>query len=54
MKKMCKIVKDGNLSKNEKFLKAIEKPKYFCNRCGRVAKNEKALCESVSLKDCLD
>ncbi len=50
MKKMCKIVKDGNLPENDQFLELIEKAKYFCNRCGRVANKKKALCEPENVK----
>ena len=47
MKKMCKLVKDGKIKKNKKFLELAENPTHFCEKCGRSANKEKALCDSV-------
>ncbi|MCX8084578.1 MAG: hypothetical protein N3C60_06650 [Calditerrivibrio sp.] len=41
-KTMCKISPKDDL---EKFLDAIEDPKYYCKSCGRVANKEKKLCK---------
>lgn len=50
MKKMCKITKDGNLSKNSDYLSQVCNPRHYCDRCGRVARTKKALCKPEKLE----
>ena len=49
---MCKMVKDGfHIKKTKQFTKLVEKPKYFCKSCGRVAKKKGNLCKPVALEE---
>lgn len=48
-KKMCSWKKD-DISDNEKeFKKLVTKPKYYCAKCGRVAKDGTHLCKAKKL-----
>lgn len=50
MKELCKLKKD-ELSKNiKKIIKIVKKPKFICEKCARVAKEKKYLCDPVALK----
>lgn len=50
MKELCKLKKD-ELSKNiKKIVKIVKKPKYICEKCARVAKDKKYLCNPTALK----
>ena len=50
MKTLCKLKKD-ELSKNfKKIIKIVKKPKFICEKCARVAKDKKYLCNPIALK----
>jgi hypothetical protein len=49
-KKLCKLAKkDYHNDKTKKFAKLVDKPKYFCKKCGRVSNNSDNLCNSKKL-----
>ena len=49
-KEMCKMVKDGfHIKKTKQFIKLVDKPKYFCKSCGRVAQKKGNLCKPAEL-----
>ena len=50
MKELCKLKKD-ELSKNiKKIIKIVKKPKFICEKCARIAKDKKYLCNPIALK----
>jgi hypothetical protein len=49
-KEMCKLVKNEfHTKKTRQFVKLVDKPKFFCKNCGRVAKKKANLCKPVDL-----
>ena len=50
-KKLCKLVSDGILKDDLKaYKKLVNKPKYVCKKCGRVANDEDSLCKPKKMK----
>lgn len=50
-KKLCKLVSDGMLKDDLKaYKKLVNKPKYVCKKCGRVANDEDSLCKPKKMK----
>lgn len=50
MKELCKLKKD-EFSKNiKKIVKIVKKPKFICEKCARVAKDKKYLCNPMVLR----
>jgi hypothetical protein len=50
-KRMCKLAKDNfHIKKPKQFAKLVKKPKFVCNKCGRVADSKDNLCKSTELK----
>lgn len=49
MKHMCSWKKKELNEKLESFKKIIKIPKFFCRKCGRVAKSDKYLCKPEKL-----
>ena len=49
-KELCKI-QELLIRKNpDEYAELVNKPKYLCKRCGRVANKKKSLCKPVRLK----
>jgi hypothetical protein len=49
-KKMCKLVKEEfHTKKLKQFVKMLNKPKYICKKCGRVANAKCSLCKPLEL-----
>ncbi|MDK2948190.1 MAG: hypothetical protein PWQ63_1350 [Methanolobus sp.] len=48
-KNMCSWDKDDIKENEEAFRKIVKKPKYFCKKCGRVAKDDDLLCKPKKL-----
>lgn len=49
-KEMCKLVKNElHTKKTKQFVKLVDKPKFFCKNCDRVAKKKANLCKPVDL-----
>ncbi|MGM0770864.1 MAG: hypothetical protein ACQESU_04565 [Halobacteriota archaeon] len=48
-KNMCTWNKDDIKENEEAFRKIVKKPKYFCKKCGRVAKDDDLLCKPKKL-----
>ena len=50
-KRLCKLVSDGILKDDLKaYKKLVNKPKYVCKKCGRVANDEDSLCKPKKMK----
>jgi rubrerythrin len=50
-KKLCKLVKDEYLDDYFKdYMELVNKGKYICKKCGRVANDESNLCKPKELK----
>lgn len=50
IKKLCALKKTDLEQRPKKLLKIVEKPKYICEKCARVAKEKTHLCKAVALK----
>ena len=50
IKNLCPLKKDDIKNDAKKIVKIVSKPKFICEKCARVAKDEKHLCHAVSLK----
>jgi len=50
MKELCKLKKNELSADFKKILKIVSKPKFICEKCARVAKDKKYLCNPVALK----
>jgi hypothetical protein len=50
IKKLCSLKKDDVKMYAKKIIKIVSKPKFICEKCARVAKDEKHLCHAVPLK----
>jgi hypothetical protein len=46
---LCYLVEEGKHSL-EQIKELIKNPNFICNKCGRVAKENKNLCEPVALE----
>lgn len=44
IKKLCGLKKDDIEKYAKKIFKIVSKPKFICEKCARVAKEEKYLC----------
>lgn len=51
MSTMCKLSKKYLGKDNEKYFGYLDKAKYVCTRCGRVANDEKNLCRPKKLEE---
>ncbi len=49
-KKLCKWHKDDIKTNSGKLVKIVRKPKYLCEKCGRVSRGKKSLCKPVKFK----
>ena len=50
IKQLCSLKKDDVKTYAKKIIKIVSKPKFICEKCARVAKDEKHLCHAISLK----
>lgn len=50
MKTLCKLKKDELSDDFKKIVKIVKKPKFICEKCARVAKEKKYLCNPVTLE----
>lgn len=50
MKELCKLKKDEYVKNIKKIIKIVKKPKFICEKCARVAKDKKYLCDPIPLK----
>ncbi|WP_310440380.1 hypothetical protein [Sulfuricurvum sp.] len=50
MKELCKLKKNELDIHFKKILKIVSKPKFICEKCARVAKDKKYLCNPLPLK----
>jgi len=50
MKELCKLKKNELASNFKKIVKIVSKPKFICEKCARVAKDKKYLCNPITLK----
>jgi len=50
IKKLCGLKKDEIAKHSKKIIKIVAKPQFICEKCARVAKNEKHLCHPCALK----
>ena len=50
MTTLCKLKKNELTADFKKILKIVKKPKFICEKCARVAKDKKYLCNPVPLK----
>jgi len=50
IKKLCGLKKDDILKHTKKLIKIVSKPKFICEKCARVAKDDTHLCHPISLK----
>ena len=48
--KLCKFKKSEIKENLTDIVKLVAKPKYICLNCGRVAKKDKVLCNSLEIK----
>ena len=45
-KKLCKLVKDDALDDHlSAYIDLVDKPRFVCSKCGRVAREKKNLCK---------
>jgi hypothetical protein len=52
-KSICKLVKDKAFKHHLKeFLELVQEPRFYCNKCGRIAHKKKNLCEPEKIPDC--
>lgn len=49
MKELCKLKKNEMKDEFKKIIKIVKKPKFICEKCARVAKDKKYLCNPQSL-----
>jgi len=49
IKKMCKWGKVDVEKRFDEFTKMVERPKYACTKCGRVARAKKTVCKPKAL-----
>ncbi|MBN2008213.1 hypothetical protein JW960_02580 [candidate division KSB1 bacterium] len=49
-KKLCKWDKEDIQADFKKLKKLVKKPKYVCEKCGRAAREDSALCRPVELE----
>ena len=47
MKEFCKLKKDELYKNIKKIVKIVKKPKFICEKCARVAKEKKYLCNPI-------
>lgn len=47
---MCSLGKDLKGKALVTFVEAVRKPKFFCERCHRVARRQKHLCQPARLQ----
>lgn len=50
IKKLCGLKKDDIEKHTKKIVKIVSKPKFICEKCARVANDEKYLCHPMPLK----
>ncbi|MBP1681618.1 MAG: hypothetical protein H6Q35_1957 [Proteobacteria bacterium] len=50
IKKLCGLKKDDIEKYAKKIFKIVSKPKFICEKCARVARDEKHLCHPTVLK----
>lgn len=50
MKELCKLKKNELDINFKKIVKIVQKPKFICEKCARVAKDKKYLCNPKALK----
>lgn len=50
IKKLCGLKKDDIEKHPKKIIKIVSKPKFICEKCARVSKDEKHLCHPCALK----
>ncbi|WP_304740458.1 hypothetical protein [Sulfuricurvum sp.] len=50
LKTLCKLKKNELTTDFKKIIKIVKKPKFICEKCARVAKDKKYLCEPKSMK----
>ena len=50
IKKLCGLKKDDIEKHSKKIIKIVSKPKFICEKCARVSKDEKHLCHAKALK----
>lgn len=49
VEKLCKWKKEKYKTDFDVLTKAVKKPKYVCEKCGRAAKKKKYICEPKDL-----
>lgn len=49
-KRLCKWKEDDLNEKIDEFMDIIRKPKFLCNKCGRVANDKKLLHKPIAIK----
>ncbi len=50
IKHLCSLKKEDVKTYAKKIIKIVSKPKFICEKCARVSKDEKHLCHAVPLK----
>jgi len=50
IKHLCSLKKEDVKTYAKKIIKIVSKPKFICEKCARVAKDEKHLCHPTALK----
>jgi len=50
IKQLCSLKKEDVKTYAKKIIKIVSKPKFICEKCARVAKDEKHLCHAFPLK----
>ena len=50
IKKLCGLKKDDIKIVMKKLVKIVSKPKFICEKCARVSKEETHLCHPITLK----
>jgi len=50
MKSLCGYKKEDIANKLKKITKIVQKPKYICKKCARVAKGKEYLCLAIKLE----